>query len=317
MAECHPRCDVTVERIKLRTAIVAAFVLAAAFAPASARAQDRPDFDHLARDTASAIDKVAKKGSPDHTAVLIAFYEMPGPASELGIELTKEFVGALRNHAQKFHVVKPNDLKELAPANDLPEAILSDALTLTCSKSDVGPAVLVEGFIEYRPDGVVIKVAAVQLVPQHEIFRDSQKFPISESMRQLMSNRAPFSPPFLTEEKKVWVNPDHPPVPDAEARAMKPGDNASRMAQCVSCPNPGFSDQAREVRAKFQGTVILLVQILADGFPSKITLAKGLGCGLTEKAFDAVEHWRFKPATGPDGTPIAVVAPVEVTFRLY
>jgi len=138
-------------------------------------------------------------------------------------------------------------------------------------------------------------------------------FAISDSMHQLKSQHAPSLPPL--EEKKVWVNTDHPPVPDAEARAMKPGDNASRMAQCISCLPPSYSDDA--TLAKVQGTVILLVQISADGVPSKISLTKGLACGLTDQAFESVERWKFRPATDADGTPIAVVTPVEVTFRMY
>jgi hypothetical protein len=80
---------VTIERIKLLTAIVAAFAFVAALASAPARAQDRPDFDHLAKSTASAIDKISK-GSPEDTTVLVVVFDEPEvPASELGIELTR------------------------------------------------------------------------------------------------------------------------------------------------------------------------------------------------------------------------------------
>jgi outer membrane biosynthesis protein TonB len=34
-------------------------------------------------------------------------------------------------------------------------------------------------------------------------------------------------------------------------------------------------------------------------------------------AIAAVRTWRFKPALGPDGKPVTVNAPIEVTFRLY
>ncbi len=40
------------------------------------------------------------------------------------------------------------------------------------------------------------------------------------------------------------------------------------------------------------------------------------GAGLEEKAVEAVKQWRFKPALGPSGKPVAVVVPIEVTFRL-
>jgi protein TonB len=45
-------------------------------------------------------------------------------------------------------------------------------------------------------------------------------------------------------------------------------------------------------------------------------VVKGPGLGLEEKAVEAVKQWRFKPALGPSGKPVAVVVPIEVTFRL-
>jgi len=29
-----------------------------------------------------------------------------------------------------------------------------------------------------------------------------------------------------------------------------------------------------------------------------------------------VRTWRFKPAIGPNGTPVATITPIEVNFRL-
>jgi TonB family protein len=43
---------------------------------------------------------------------------------------------------------------------------------------------------------------------------------------------------------------------------------------------------------------------------------KGPGNGLEEKAIEAVRSWRFRPAVGPDGHPVATMVPIEVTFRL-
>jgi TonB family protein len=42
-----------------------------------------------------------------------------------------------------------------------------------------------------------------------------------------------------------------------------------------------------------------------------------LGYGLDEEAYNTIKKWKFKPATEKDGTPVAAVVPVEVTFRLY
>jgi outer membrane biosynthesis protein TonB len=39
--------------------------------------------------------------------------------------------------------------------------------------------------------------------------------------------------------------------------------------------------------------------------------------GLAESAIAAVKYWRFNPATGPDGKPVAVTTQIEMTFRAY
>ena len=93
------------------------------------------------------------------------------------------------------------------------------------------------------------------------------------------------------------------------------GANGYGVPTCLYCPNPQFSDEA--VKAKYQGTVVLMAVITADGRAIDIHVAKGLGLGLDEKAMEAVKTWRFKPAIGPDGKASAVSAPIEVTFRLY
>ena len=84
---------------------------------------------------------------------------------------------------------------------------------------------------------------------------------------------------------------------------------------CLYCPQPQFSDEA--VKAKYQGTVLLVAVITADGRATDIRVAKGLGLGLDEKAVEAVRTWRFRPALGPDGKPSSVRQTIEVTFHLY
>jgi TonB family protein len=93
------------------------------------------------------------------------------------------------------------------------------------------------------------------------------------------------------------------------------GTGGYGIPACLYCPNPQFSDDA--VKAKYQGTVLLMAVITADGRASNIRVAKGLGMGLDEKAIEAVRTWRFRPAVGPDGKASAVSTPIEVVFRLY
>jgi protein TonB len=83
---------------------------------------------------------------------------------------------------------------------------------------------------------------------------------------------------------------------------------------CLYCPNAQFSDAA--VKAKYQGVVLVAALITPDGRATDVRVVKGLGLGLDENAVAAVRTWRFRPATGPDGRPAAVLQTIEVEFRL-
>jgi len=76
---------------------------------------------------------------------------------------------------------------------------------------------------------------------------------------------------------------------------------------------PEYSEEAR--KAKFQGTVILSIVVDERGMPGSFRVVRPLGLGLDEKAIEAVQKWRFRPAY-KDGKPVAVMATVEVNFRL-
>jgi len=77
--------------------------------------------------------------------------------------------------------------------------------------------------------------------------------------------------------------------------------------------DPEFSEEAR--KAKYQGTVVLTIEVGADGRPHGIRIVSGLGWGLDEKAIEAVSQWKFKPATR-NGRPVPAPATIEVNFRL-
>lgn len=76
---------------------------------------------------------------------------------------------------------------------------------------------------------------------------------------------------------------------------------------------PDYSDDAR--KAHLQGVVILRLEVDERGLPRNLTVVRSLGMGLDERAVEAVEKWRFRPAYR-NGHPAAVSAFVEVNFRL-
>ena len=79
-------------------------------------------------------------------------------------------------------------------------------------------------------------------------------------------------------------------------------------------PDPPYSEEAR--KAKYQGTVIVLIVIDAQGNVTDSRIVKPLGLGLDEKAIETIKTWKFKPGMR-NGTPVPVRMMVEVSFRLF
>jgi TonB family protein len=76
---------------------------------------------------------------------------------------------------------------------------------------------------------------------------------------------------------------------------------------------PEFSEEAR--KAKYQGIVVLTIEVGEDGKPRRLRVVRGLGLGLDEKAIEAVSRWKFRPALR-SGRAVPAAATVEVNFRL-
>ena len=78
-------------------------------------------------------------------------------------------------------------------------------------------------------------------------------------------------------------------------------------------PEPEYSEEAR--KAKYQGTVVLYIEVDPTGKATNIRVQRSLGLGLDEKAVEAVKKWRFSPGK-KDGKAVTVAATIEVNFRL-
>jgi protein TonB len=74
-----------------------------------------------------------------------------------------------------------------------------------------------------------------------------------------------------------------------------------------------YTDEAR--RRGTTGNVILEIVINRDGAVSDVTVRRGLGAGLDERAIEAVRQWKFAPARRL-GEPVDVMVEVAVEFML-
>jgi TonB family protein len=99
---------------------------------------------------------------------------------------------------------------------------------------------------------------------------------------------------------------------DSGASPFVPGKDGVGYPSCIYCPLPSLPEAAR--KAEVHGTVLLQAVIGTNGQASSISVKKTPGNELDAKAIAAVKTWRFKPAQGPKGKPVAVTTDLEVNF---
>jgi TonB family protein len=106
-----------------------------------------------------------------------------------------------------------------------------------------------------------------------------------------------------------------PPDGSHEVSAAAQASSAARSSPpvLISKHEPKYSSEAR--KAGLQGSVLVSLVVGADGIPQNVKVLRGLGLGLDERAGEAVQGWKFQPATKA-GEPVAVPAQVEVNVRL-
>jgi TonB family protein len=110
------------------------------------------------------------------------------------------------------------------------------------------------------------------------------------------------------------ISQNSQPDEAAKKKIYRAGADGIGTPVCIRCAHPGYSKKARA--DKLQGSVELEAIISLEGKVTKVTLVRGIGEGLDEKAIEAVKLWKFKPAVDRAGNPVDVFVPIEVTFRL-
>ena len=108
-----------------------------------------------------------------------------------------------------------------------------------------------------------------------------------------------------------FVIPDEPPPPEPRGPIEVGGDVVAPVR--FHAPRPLYPEIARTTRT--QGTVIVQAIIDKQGNVTDIKVLKGLPMRLTEAAVEAVQQWKFKPAT-LNGKPVDVYYNLTVTFHL-
>ncbi len=158
-----------------------------------------------------------------------------------------------------------------------------------------------------------------------EPHQDGLAFEVRDNANRLVKFRLTLNGGSLTGEANADGQISKVSLSRAAGLGQGGGDRAGvgagvyRVGGGVSAPmlirkvEPQYTEEARA--AKYQGTVLLSVEIDPNGSATNIRVQRSLGLGLDQEAIEAVKQWKFKPGL-KDGSPVTVAATIEVNFRL-
>lgn len=118
--------------------------------------------------------------------------------------------------------------------------------------------------------------------------------------------------------------PTPPPTPQADAEETHPlgggdgvaynGGGSVRPPVLAYAPPAEYPADAR--KAKLAGNVLVSLIVDSAGEPQNVRVVRGLGNELDEKAVEAVQRYRFHPAT-QNGEPVPANLKVQVNFQIF
>ena len=218
--------------------------------------------------------------------------------SELGAWLADQISLDLSQTPRGYQIIDRKKFRDGLEEQKIPSSVLQQDGPASCPASAAGASVFILGSLTTQPDAVELSVRVVQTSDRKKIGETIQRIPLTPDL-EVLAGRILLPPTIPSSSEPV--------TPSAEK--YKPISPV-----CVYCPIPQFSEVARS--AQTSGSVFLSVTVTEDGHVENISVAIGAPCGLTDMAIQAVKQWTFKPATKPDGTPVAVRTAIEVVFRL-
>lgn len=289
-------------------AVLMIAALACSPAGASAAAQDgspslprivQEQMDSLASRVAEQIRQ--SKIDPAYPKILVIDFSNAGDKqiSKLGTLLADDLARWLSGYASGFQVQDRKSFNAYLKENWMGlDDLQSEAVCLTLARS-MGGAGVVRGTIEPQANQELrVSLRIDGLGPSWSV--DAQ-LPLTAALQELLKQ------PAISFVR----SPDAMP---AEPGILQPGVDGASLPVCVFCPSPDYTDLART--AKYRGTVELSLIVTKDGVVNSVLVLKGAPFALTQKAIDAVQKWKFKPAKF-HGQSVPVRVPVDIEFQLY
>jgi len=276
--------------------LLLAFLL---FMPCIASGQPK-EVDRLAARTATEI--LRRQRAPDTApkVLVLSFYLGNGYVSELGETLAGAFVRRLTAEGGITLVAQTEVRRALAEVISSSEPNLNESALIRIA-GQVSAEFLILGELTRNLKSVRLMLRVVQVPSGRKI----------HSATVDLVRTSELDAQYL---KFVSVDAEGRPA-SASSAARVSGKDGVGYPVCLRCPDPEYTDEAR--RNNHSGTVVLRAVINEAGRISQLEPVQYEPYGLTERAIEYALRWRFRPAQGPDGKPVAVRVKIEVTFKLF
>ena len=250
------------------------------------------------------------------SVLVMDFIESHGGVTELGTAISQEFIRAMAKHADYFHLADREDYFASFRIERLVEKAYGQPGAEKCGTEKPRPTIVVDGYLDSLTDAVPVRIKATDLMDSEVIFDERVSLPLTPDRQALAAKPLSFRGMLFATGGMTWERPGSP-FADGGANVPFPkaSDTTYKGPKFLEAPKPEYTEAATV--AKIQGSVTLNILVDAQGFPARVVIVKGLPCGLSERAIEAVSRWKLTPATGPDGKPVALWVSAEVTYHLY
>jgi TonB family protein len=286
---------------------IIALMMCLLFGASAAAGEDAPALPRAAQEQMDSLaSRVAEqirqsKIDPAFPKLFVIDFSNAGDKqfSQLGTLLADDLAQSLAGDASGFQVEDRKSFNAYLKENWMGlEELQSEAVCLTLARS-MGGAGVVRGTIQ--TDANQQLRISLSIDGLGTTWSGDAQFPMTEVLQQLLKQ------PAISYERAPGSIPVEPGI-------LQPGVDGTTLPVCAFCPSPDYTDLART--AKYRGTVELSLIVTKDGVVNSVLVLKGAPFSLTQKAIDAVQKWKFKPAK-LHGQSVPVRVPVDIEFQLY
>jgi TonB family protein len=238
--------------------------------------------------------------SKQRSVMVFDFFGPDRKITPIGQRLAAQFSAELSTSGAKVDVQDRSTIPDAVKANSYPPDFVNWGELARAFAQDIHVQAFVMGDLTVQNMTLHAVITSYRTDKGTSMGSVEIDLPISaEDRRMLDINLAPWNKP---------ADPSQSQYPNA-------GKDGYGTPSCLFCPRADYTSKA--MRRRIKGTVELLTVVGEDGQVRDIQVLRPLPDGLSNAAVEAVSKWRLKPATGPNGKPIAVRQIIEVSFDLY